>query len=123
GEQKGASNRKLFAERVRALIDQHGSASAIARLSGVSEAVVRKWRDGGSDPSRENLVSLAKGTGVSLVWLATGEGPQRLPRTSDQLRQLAKSLETYQQTVGSGQRSVAQIKGFVAEYNRGTALV
>lgn len=43
-------------------------------MCGVSESVVRKWRHGQSDPSRENLVSIAKAGNVNLLWLATGEG-------------------------------------------------
>jgi phage repressor protein C with HTH and peptisase S24 domain len=67
-------NSELFSDRINILIEAHESAAKLSRLVGVSESVVRKWRNGNSDPSRENLVALAKSTRTNLVWLATGEG-------------------------------------------------
>jgi len=67
-----APNFKTFPERIQELIDAHESARSLSKLLGVSDSVVRKWRDGISDPSRENLVKIAKATGVDLQWLATG---------------------------------------------------
>jgi len=64
-----------FADRMKMLIDRAGSAAEIARTCGFSEAVVRSWRDGNSDPSRDRCVALAAGTGASLLWLVAGEGP------------------------------------------------
>jgi phage repressor protein C with HTH and peptisase S24 domain len=46
-------------------------------MADVSESVVRKWRDGISDPSREHLIALSDATGVNLLWLATGKGPMK----------------------------------------------
>lgn len=77
------ANRKAFSERVEALIRTHESASDLARKAGVSEAVMRKWRKGISDPSREHLLALASAGDVSLFWLATGEGPMRPPEWSE----------------------------------------
>lgn len=70
--------RKAFTERVEYLIKVSGSASALAQKSGVSDATVRKWRDGKSDPSRSNLITLARVSGVSIAWLVAGEGPMVL---------------------------------------------
>lgn len=67
-------NLDRFQDRVELLIRLHGSAAEVARLCGVSESVLRKWRGGESDPSRSHLVALALGTGASIQWLATGEG-------------------------------------------------
>jgi len=64
-----------FASRVRAVIKMSGSVSDIARRCGFSEGVVRSWRDGNTDPSRGRCVTMAKTLGLSLVWLAAGEGP------------------------------------------------
>jgi hypothetical protein len=66
-----------FSERIRALTQAYGGASQIAKTCGFSEGVVRSWRDGRSDPSRERCVALARGLGISLLWLVAGEGTMR----------------------------------------------
>lgn len=63
-----------FAARIHVLIQTYGGVSRIAQLCGFSEGVVRSWRDGRSDPSRARCIALAKGLGVSLVWLMAGDG-------------------------------------------------
>lgn len=68
------ANPDAFRERMNLLIEQFGSAAEIARRCGFSEAVVRSWRDGNSDPSRTRCIALAAGTGVALLWLVAGEG-------------------------------------------------
>lgn len=72
-----------FATRVRAVIKMCGSVSEIARRCGFSEGVVRSWRDGNTDPSRGRCVTMAKTLGLSLVWLAAGEGPMMLDGSGD----------------------------------------
>lgn len=72
-----ASQLESFADRIEALVNIAGSNSEFARLCGVSESVVRKWRRGESDPSREHLITIAKAFNVNLLWLATGEGPMK----------------------------------------------
>lgn len=70
-----ASNLDAFPLRMKLLIEHFGSAAEIARRCGFSEAVVRSWRDGNSDPSRERCLALAKGTGASPAWIIGGIGP------------------------------------------------
>lgn len=67
-----------FTSRMNILIRRAGSAAALARLAGVSESVVRKWRDGTSEPSRDHCVAIAKADGCSVGWLVAGEGPERM---------------------------------------------
>lgn len=67
-----------FTDRMNVLIRRAGSAAALARSAGVSESVVRKWRDGTSEPSREHCVAIAKADGCSVGWLVAGDGPERL---------------------------------------------
>ncbi|WP_333874936.1 LexA family transcriptional regulator [Methylobacter sp.] len=64
----------LFAVRITQLIDIAGGNSELARKCEVSESVVRKWRNGESDPSRKRLMVIADIMGVSLEWLASGKG-------------------------------------------------
>lgn len=69
-----SGNATSFADRMKLLINACGSVTSIARACGFSEGVVRSWRDGRSDPSRERCLKLARQLGVSLVWLIAGEG-------------------------------------------------
>lgn len=46
----------------------------MATKTGMSTSVLRSWRAEKSDPSRTSLVKVARAAGVSLEWLATGEG-------------------------------------------------
>lgn len=73
-----------FADRIRLLIQQVGSATEIARRCGFSEGVVRSWRDGNTDPSRARCVTLARTLGISLVWLVAGEGPIQMDPATNQ---------------------------------------
>lgn len=63
-----------FGERMAVAIQRAGGATRMAEKAGVSGSVLRKWRAGHSDPSRTHLVNMARAAGVSLEWLATGEG-------------------------------------------------
>ncbi len=66
-----------FPARIARLVELAGGVSRLARMCGVSEAVVRKWRDGLSEPSRTHLAQVARGAGVSVAWLVTGDGPMQ----------------------------------------------
>jgi transcriptional regulator with XRE-family HTH domain len=68
------SNSDGFAGRISELINEAGGYAEFARSCGVSESVARKWSKGGSDPSRLNLIAIAKARNVNLLWLAMGEG-------------------------------------------------
>lgn len=46
----------------------------MAKKAGVSTSVLSKWRRGESEPTRTSLVAMARAAGVSVEWLATGEG-------------------------------------------------
>ncbi|OOZ41633.1 hypothetical protein BOW53_02840 [Solemya pervernicosa gill symbiont] len=65
-----------FAARVVELIEEFKNVANLARACGLSESVIRKWRDEKSEPSRPNLVKLAYNTGVSLEWLILGDHPK-----------------------------------------------
>jgi transposase-like protein len=69
------SNSDAFQQRVKALIRAVGSVAEVSRKCGIPESTVKKWSDGISDPSRERCVALAMGTGASILWIVTGEGP------------------------------------------------
>ncbi len=62
-----------FAERLSQSI-RSISVRSFSRKCGVSETALRAYIAGKSDPSRRALVAMARTAGVSVDWLATGNG-------------------------------------------------
>lgn len=69
------AERDAFVARLRRIVSHWRSADRLARTMGVSPSAFRKWLKGEAEPSRERLVALAAAAGVSIGWLALGEGP------------------------------------------------
>lgn len=63
-----------FGERISLAVKKAGGATKLAEMTGLSTSVLRSWRSEKSDPSRTSLIKVAKAAGISLEWLATGEG-------------------------------------------------
>jgi len=63
-----------FGMRVKSLADRVGGISNLARLSGISLSMVKKYISGEADPSRTSLLSLIVSGDISFEWLATGKG-------------------------------------------------
>jgi phage repressor protein C with HTH and peptisase S24 domain len=57
-------------------VAQWPSADRLAKATGVSPSAFRKWLRGEAEPSRDRVVALAGAAGVSVAWLAQGEGPE-----------------------------------------------
>lgn len=75
----GEVNRKAFAERLRAALgERSGRSVALATGGEVSPTAMNQYLAGQSEPTRPVLIRLAKELGVSVQWLATGEGPERM---------------------------------------------
>jgi phage repressor protein C with HTH and peptisase S24 domain len=70
-----AANSGAFIARLQEIVRHWPSADRLARATGVSPSAFRKWLRGDAEPSRERLVALAQAAGVSVGWLAGGEGP------------------------------------------------
>lgn len=101
-----------FPQRVETLIERFGSITRIAKKCGFSEGVVRSWRDGRSDPSRRRCVALARGLGISLIWLMTGAGtmstaeactPSRSAEAAESIdtKRLSHAVQLLQSTLGN----------------------
>lgn len=72
-----------FFERIRETINLIGNQNKAAAQMGITVSSVARWYKGESDPSRTNLVKLARAAGVNVQWLATGEGAQYPNQTSE----------------------------------------
>lgn len=63
-----------FRRRLRLIMQQFGSVADLAKAVGVSDNAIYKWVSGRGQPGMTSLVSLARAAGVSVEWLATGQG-------------------------------------------------
>ena len=68
-------NHDTIAHRIKMLVGD-GSVSAFASKCGLLEGSIRQYL-AGSVPGTDKLVAMARGSGVRIEWLATGEGPMR----------------------------------------------
>jgi len=66
-------NEEKFGERLKKAAEKVGGQAGLARLTGISSRSVSAYVSGKADPSRERLIAMARATGVSVEWLATGE--------------------------------------------------
>jgi phage repressor protein C with HTH and peptisase S24 domain len=74
-EDDGERESAAWVDRLRQLIAIAGTATALAKKTGISQSGLSRYLAGG-EPSRRVLVALAQAAGVRVLWLATGEGPQ-----------------------------------------------
>jgi phage repressor protein C with HTH and peptisase S24 domain len=75
-----------------------GGAKRLSERTGLSRAVIGKYLGGKSEPSRDRLVKLAEAGGISIRWLATGEGEMR----SDEHEYIRVPRYTSQPASGTG---------------------
>jgi phage repressor protein C with HTH and peptisase S24 domain len=71
-----AADRASFVTRLQFVVAQWPSVDRLAKATGVSPSAFRKWLKGEAEPSRDRVVALAGAAGVSVSWLAQGEGPE-----------------------------------------------
>lgn len=65
---------RAFIERMQKAADLAGNATKLAEATGISRRSIGDYLAGGSEPSRSRLIAIARAAGVSVDWLATGEG-------------------------------------------------
>ncbi|MBW7959861.1 MAG: helix-turn-helix transcriptional regulator [Candidatus Promineofilum sp.] len=76
-----------FHDRLRYLLTKEKSTSAFARKAGLSQSGLHRIEVGG-EPTLKTLLAIARAAGVSIQWLASGEGPMR-PTTGAAVQQAA----------------------------------
>jgi phage repressor protein C with HTH and peptisase S24 domain len=81
-ESDQADDQAAFRARIEELVREVGGEREIERRARLAPGTVGHYRRK-ADPTRQRLVKLAKGAGVRLEWLATGEGPKTLGEPAD----------------------------------------
>lgn len=72
------------------------SQAEMAECIGVGRSAIANWECGRAHPSTMHLAQLARATGISFEWLATGKGTMR---TSEELQQPAPTLNHEEDTL------------------------
>lgn len=67
-----------FLARLRQLIDEHGGPKAVAARSGVNLRTLHYYLSGASEPKLAAMIAVSDACGVSLQWLAKGEGDKNV---------------------------------------------
>ena len=75
-----------FSNRLALVIKGNYGYAEFANKVGVSVSGLKKWLSGTSEPGLSKLVAIAKVAGVSLEWLAAGDGVRDADSTSRQSR-------------------------------------
>ena len=68
------SDHNALAGRLKQLAQEEGSVSALARLCDIPQRTMAGYVSGEREPRISDVVGIARRAGVSLEWLATGEG-------------------------------------------------
>jgi phage repressor protein C with HTH and peptisase S24 domain len=63
-----------FKERLKQVAEMAGNATTLARKTGISRRTIGFYLAGKAEPPLGKLVKIASAAGVSVEWLATGEG-------------------------------------------------
>ena len=101
------------------------STNAFAQKCGISESIFRKYLAGASVPGADKLVDIARVAGVSLLWLATGQGRAedgtdamvRGPVDVDLLETLLESVEGGLDEIGATLTPAKKAKLVAALYS------
>ncbi|WFE92276.1 helix-turn-helix domain-containing protein [Roseibium porphyridii] len=65
---------KTLGQRIKFAADKIGGLDALANAAGVKRATMYNYAKGSTEPKVSALVEIAKHTGVSVEWLAIGDG-------------------------------------------------
>lgn len=100
------------AERLKSAIKQIGTVALISERSGVPKGTINGYLVG-KEMSFRNATALAKATGVTLEWLATGIGPMKPgqpenPQETAPQRPLSLWRDTHMETLIAAYRSALQ---------------
>ncbi|WP_244617832.1 helix-turn-helix transcriptional regulator [Rhizobium sp. RU35A] len=72
-----------FGSRISLAIDRIGTQARAGEIAGVTDEQIARWRDGFSKPNFFGIARIARAAGLSVDWLATGEGVQEAASGAD----------------------------------------
>lgn len=101
------SNRKALGERMKLAMRGCHTQESLAVAIPMSLSGLKKWLSGESDPAWSNIVAAAAACGVSLDWLATGEGEMRPAETASAQIIVAEGLDD--ETFGELYAAIARL--------------
>ena len=107
---------EAFQRRLRLIMQQFGSVADLARAVGVSDNAIYKWVSGRGQPGMMSLVNLAKASGVSVEWLATGRGVAAETRPHAQAAAAPEFLAMPRETLKSDGGRIALQSDQVVDY-------
>lgn len=100
-------------DRIATLVSELGGLKDASEYAGVSDETLANWRDGRSKPNFFGMWGLAKATGRSLDWLATGSdlSVAKFPSNSTINNQLLiEALELVEEWLDRNNREMAAAK-------------
>lgn len=107
---------KEIGQRVKAAVENkcgknRGNLHQCAELTGISESSIGRYASGNVTPPYGALVKISRGCGVSLEWLATGEGAMISAGPSGPSgADVSPSVEEILQAIGAIQQSLATLQ-------------
>lgn len=78
------NRRSTFWERLNSLRKPKETITAFADRLGIGRTTLRWWSAGGV-PNTASIMELSRATGISPLWLLTGEGPRELSELQELL--------------------------------------
>lgn len=69
-------------DRLRQLAPRHGDVTDLSKSTGIARTTLGNWLKGRGEPDLSNAAKIARAAGVSLAWLATGEGHRDDPASA-----------------------------------------
>jgi phage repressor protein C with HTH and peptisase S24 domain len=92
-EDKAAdSGTATLGQRVRAVLNHYPNRAEAARIAGRSKDQLQLYVKGRTEPTLEVMARLCHRVGISLDWLATGEGDMRIFRSRDAATQSSEDF-------------------------------
>ncbi len=101
-----------FKDRMKIVVDLTGTAVNLAKKTAISPRAVGTYLSGESLPGLDNLVAMAKSVGISVHWLATGEGPMRWDFGDQPGNRLAADSSTAGEETAADQPELQPTQGF-----------
>ena len=91
-----------FQDRLKLTLDHH-SVSKVSERTNISKSQLYRLCEPGRDTTRGNIEAISRATGVSILWLVSGEGPMYLDGTPPPATDLPKPQKSEQKPAANDQ--------------------